>query len=409
MIYSFLRASISFIALTSAAHAAPISLRYIGQQQIATGTTLPVLSDDPALVSAAIGGLSGIDRIGANSFIAISDDRGATGPATRLYTLSLNLTSSGFTGVTLNRVQSFRRPDGTLFPLNTVDPEAVRLKPDASGYLWTSEGDASGATGIPVQNPFVREADLNGNFVREFALPTKYASVPTSTTRGIRNNLVFEGLTYSSDGSRVVVGMEGPLKQDDTPATPLKGANVRLLEYNAATGAATREFVYAADAVNEATNPPGSFSVNGITEILALAPNQYLVLERSFAVGGTGGGNTGYNGRLYLADFTGATDVLSKDSLQGEVFTAVQKTLLLDFATLGIRLDNLEGITWGDMLENGNRSLIFVSDNNFSAAQFTQFIAFEVRTVPEAASVTLFGLGLCVVGLARRRSRIARS
>jgi hypothetical protein len=35
-------------------------------------------------------------------------------------------------------------------------------------------------------------------------------------------------------------------------------------------------------------------------------------------------------------------------------------------------------MTWGPALPNGNRSLILVSDNNFSSRQITQLLAFEV-------------------------------
>ncbi len=41
------------------------------------------------------------------------------------------------------------------------------------------------------------------------------------------------------------------------------------------------------------------------------------------------------------------------------------------------RLDNTEGMTWGPVLPNGNRSLVFISDDNFSARQITQLLAFE--------------------------------
>jgi hypothetical protein len=43
------------------------------------------------------------------------------------------------------------------------------------------------------------------------------------------------------------------------------------------------------------------------------------------------------------------------------------------------RVDNVEGMTWGPPLRSGERSLVFVSDNNFSASQVTQFIALAVR------------------------------
>jgi hypothetical protein len=55
-----------------------------------------------------------------------------------------------------------------------------------------------------------------------------------------------------------------------------------------------------------------------------------------------------------------------------------EKTLLIDLDTLGIPLDNVEGMAFGPDLPDGRRSLILVSDNNFAPAQFTQFLLFAV-------------------------------
>ena len=55
-----------------------------------------------------------------------------------------------------------------------------------------------------------------------------------------------------------------------------------------------------------------------------------------------------------------------------------KKTLLLDLRTLGIPLDNVEGMTIGPNLPDGRRSLVLVSDNNFAASQFTQFLLFAL-------------------------------
>ena len=46
--------------------------------------------------------------------------------------------------------------------------------------------------------------------------------------------------------------------------------------------------------------------------------------------------------------------------------------------TLGIYIDNVEGVTFGPDLPNGHKTLIFVSDNNFSALEKTQFLLFEI-------------------------------
>ena len=60
----------------------------------------------------------------------------------------------------------------------------------------------------------------------------------------------------------------------------------------------------------------------------------------------------------------------------------MKKHLIFDFASLKLpHLDNIEGMTWGPTLANGKRTLVFVSDDNFSPMQTTQFLAFEL-TLP---------------------------
>ncbi len=62
-------------------------------------------------------------------------------------------------------------------------------------------------------------------------------------------------------------------------------------------------------------------------------------------------------------------------------YTPVGKRLVLDLNGTDVTpIDNVEGITWGPKLENGNPTLILVSDNNFSETQVTQFIALEVAS-----------------------------
>ena len=74
----------------------------------------------------------------------------------------------------------------------------------------------------------------------------------------------------------------------------------------------------------------------------------------------------------------GATDVNGLDRLQDapRQIRPVHKRLLLDLGELGIPLDNVEGLTFGPPLRDGRRSLVLVSDNNFAATQFTQFLLF---------------------------------
>ena len=122
---------------------------------------------------------------------------------------------------------------------------------------------------------------------------------------------------------------------------------------------------------------PGSHADNGISEILMLDADRMLVLERAYA---TGAGNSL---RLYEIDTCNAADVLAIDALDAGNHGAAPKTLVADFARLGLsRLDNTEGMCWGPRQPSGRRTLVVVSDDNFSARQVTQFAAFDYLEQP---------------------------
>ena len=102
--------------------------------------------------------------------------------------------------------------------------------------------------------------------------------------------------------------------------------------------------------------------------------NQLLVLERSYSTG-----TQACTIKVFLCDFKDATDVKNYDTLQNQTINLSSKKLLLNMNDLGIYTDNIEGLTFGPQLANGNRSLLFVSDNNFSSTQKTQVFLFEVQ------------------------------
>ena len=45
---------------------------------------------------------------------------------------------------------------------------------------------------------------------------------------------------------------------------------------------------------------------------------------------------------------------------------------------LGIYIDNIEGVTFGQVLPNEHRTLIFIADNNFNPLEQSQLLLFEV-------------------------------
>ena len=342
--------------------AKPPRLEFLGQAIIPTGTTFQ---------GTIIGGLSSITFDPARGvFYSLSDDQGQLNPV-RFYTLAVDLSDGRLDDgdVEAVGVTTLLAPDGQPYAPTSLDPEGLTLT--KSGELVvTSEGIA--ARGI---SPWVRRYALDGTFLGDLPVPDAFQ--PTSATHGVRQNLAFEAAAVAPNGRHLFVGMEGALVQDGPAATLGGGSPARILRYNLAARRLDRQYVYVTDPIAEPSVPPTAFAVNGLVELLPFNNEFMLSMERSFSVGAPGTGNTI---KLYALAFPGASDVNGLDSIAGVLgdVRPLDKELLLDLATLGIPLDNLEGMSIGPDLPDGRRSLLLVSDNNFAATQFTQFLLFAL-------------------------------
>jgi hypothetical protein len=88
----------------------------------------------------------------------------------------------------------------------------------------------------------------------------------------------------------------------------------------------------------------------------------------------------GFRVKLFQASMAGATDTTKIASFNGSNnIQPVQKQLAFDLKQLNIYIDNLEGMAVGARLPDGSRSLLLVSDNNFSDRQVTQFLLFKLK------------------------------
>jgi hypothetical protein len=375
-----------------AAQAADFSLRVIGATSLPTGTLFQGVE---------FGGISGLDRAADGTYWAIADDRGGERGTPRFYNLSLDYDAAGFNGVTINSQTYMQRPDGTTFPSNarTVDPEGIRVAPNGNLY-WSSEGNWN-ANAASRYQPFVREMTTSGVFVREFATPAMYNYVDNASTGG-RNNKLFEALTVTPNGT-IYTANEDALVQDGPLTSVSNGSVVRLTALDPVSGAAGAQYAYELPPIPVDAVPGAPFGPdNGLPELLAISDTQFIAIERAFAFG------VGNTIRLTLAEITAdTTDVSSFASLTGADYTPMRRTLLLEMPITfeGITLDNIEGVSWGKTLANGNRTLVLVADNNFSATQSTQFIALEIAPVPEPETYALLLAGLGLLSLARRHAR----
>lgn len=368
-------AALLLAACASAPHEQPAgesaigALRYIGEQR---------MPHRRIYQQTVVGGLSGIDYDArSDTWIMASDDRSDLNPA-RFYTAKLDYDAHRFSAATLTGTHFFQQQDGSPYPnsrqsalVGAVVPDIETLRFDPTdGTVWYA---SEGRRAFPGSS-FVRQAESSGNYRAALPLPTMFDAAGTAG-KGVRDNLSFEGMSFSRDGISLWLATESPLQQDGPPASASKGALIRLTQLNR-NGTPLAQYAYKTDAIQVAP-APGKLADNGVSEILAVNAHQLLVLERS-GVQGEDGVFRFYI-RLYKVDLRGATDIRNIESLQEAVYEPAHKTLLLDFNSMPAleRVDNLEGIAWGRRLANGNPSLVLVSDDNFHPSQVTQFLAFE--------------------------------
>ncbi len=323
--------------------------------------------------STLVGGLSGIDwRPQDGSYYLVSDDRSARDPA-RIYRAQIAYDATGLHQVQIDEVHYLRTPDGNTLPSSrsaragtaVPDPEALRLLPGGRSLVWSSEGGFG---------PSLQQATLDGQWQQDWPLPAQLQlPQPPNSQRGPRNNMTLEGIAISDDARHLWLAMEGALQQDGPlPGKGQVGGPVRFTQYDIATRQPVRQIAYVPDALPNDPFVLPLVAVNGVSEILADGPDHLLVLERSYVLG------QGFGVRLYRIATHGAhtTDTLALDALTPDNHQAADKTLVLDFAQVGLKtVDNIEAMTWGPPLANGERVLLLVSDNNFNPAEVTQFIA----------------------------------
>lgn len=349
------------------------------------------LLEDGRTPKARVGGLGGaITWSGQGPIYYAVPDRGPGAGETsfqgRLYRLELQLSPQGHgrysldprvleTHLLTDTAGHAMTGDARAFdPLNSpdslrLDAEAIRLAADGRTAFVSDE-----------YGPFIDLFDIrSGKRLKTLKVPNKFQiDSPSADGReemrhnlfGRQSNRGFEGLAITPDGKRLLAIIQDPLLQDaeqraDGKAT---GLNNRMLELDLETGG-VREFVY-----------PLEDAANGVSEILAINADEYLVLERD-----TRSGEAARFKKVFRVSLAGASDVHTVQSLApgGESqpgWTPVRKTLFLDLLAQGIREvpEKFEGMTFGPPLEDGRQLLIIGSDNDFSSREATRFFAFAI-------------------------------
>jgi hypothetical protein len=305
-------------------------------------------------------GLSGLTWLDGNTYRAVSDSVGS--PNT--YTLTASLHANGtVTSATL----------GVVFPLaGGTDNEGIAFHRRRGTLFVSDEGN----------HP-------SGGYVREFDRETgaliNTLAIPAVMLRD-RPSLGFEALTLGAGA--IWIANEQALEHESHTANATEGSLIRLQRFDDQTLAPAGQWAYRTD------------PSHGAPDLVALPDGQLLVLERAFSFGPSG---THYN-RIYLVDFSQATETSAIDDLDDGGFSLTGKTLLWE-ADMGTKsTHNFEGLALGPQLDSDSFSLLLIADNNSGSEQHLYPVVLN-GVVPEPAVVSLLILSASIGTLRRRNAR----
>jgi hypothetical protein len=251
-----------------------------------------------------------------------------------------------------------KQPDGSAFDGTNSDNEGLAVLPDGD-YLVSSETE-----------PSIRIYGRNGVEKASLPVPARFAVTGMTAQGEATGNATLEGLTITPDGHEIIAATEGALS-GDVSATGDASLH-RFLVYDVdrhGNWALTKQIAYRTDTGNR------------VPEVAAYGNGNLLVEEAAFsATGGNSVDLYAVTGVDRAPDVSGvanlstapAKDVVSKHLVAN----------LVDCPSLGAPsketqanplLDNYEGmaITFGG---RGLAGVSLISDDNFSATQFTRVL-----------------------------------
>ncbi|MGE5179437.1 MAG: esterase-like activity of phytase family protein [Bacteroidota bacterium] len=318
-------------------------------------------SPDPADPTLAPEELSGLVWIEGERYLAIGDAHAV------VHSLTIHADATGeIRSATFGAPLALRDSLGSRIPEPALakDREGIAYDP-ARNEVWL----ANEQTGLDPRWPSIeRHSMTDGKMTGAVRVDMDPALAPFQHARPNRS---FESMTRAPDGSAYWTVNEDALTIDGPAASDTAGAVVRLLELSPGMKPVA-QYPYPLDAFSGPIRTPSIVAgreISGVSELVALPGRRLLALERSF--GGARGGNASLRNRLYLVDFSGATDVSGgefREGLAGKRYVAAKKVLLWE-SEWGLTNSNFEGMALGPALPDGSRLLVLVADNNGGSAQ----------------------------------------
>jgi hypothetical protein len=288
---------------------------------------------------------------------------------------------------------------------NAFDPEGMVILPGSGNILVSDE-----------YGPSVIEFDRNGQLVRRYEVPANlipmvgsnvdYNATSSTLTAGRENNRGLEGLAVSPDGRYAFAMLQNGTITDGFQVNGSfnRSMYTRIIKYDTSTGNVLGQYAYQLDG-----NGPSPSQGRGISAIVALDANRFMVLERNNRGVGVESNLSNPDKKIYIIDISMATDVsaiaLSGSLPNGTVLASKSTPALADLvassilndaslAALGGRgAEKWEGLTVGPQLSDGSFLLLAGTDNDYSVTQNGTGTQFDVYYNPADGSRVQCDLG----------------
>src|SRR5262245_33856104 len=176
---------------------------------------------------------------------------------------------------------------------NSFDPEGLVVHPLTGTLLVSDE-----------YGPSLYEFDRDGTLVRAFKIPENLKPVNADGSynfdgdgaTGRRTNRGFEGLAISPDGAYVYAMLQSAMVDEGGS----NGFCNRIVKFDTVAGTGVAQFAYKMEAATQG---------RGISALVAVNADEFLVLERNNRGIGVGAEATPPNKKVFRISLVGATDV----------------------------------------------------------------------------------------------------
>lgn len=267
----------------------------------------------------------------------------------------------------------------------SFDPEGIVVNPVTGNLLVSDE-----------YGPSVYEFNRNGELLRKFTTPanlvprtsagTDYnALAPNGSspqlTAGREGNRGLEALAITPDGRYAFAVLQNGLITDGyTAGSGTRGQYTRIVKYDIQTGEAVGQYAY-----QLASSAQG----RGISALVAIDGNRFLILERNNRGIGVGATLASPDKNVFEVDLTNASDVTginlpASGALPAGVLAAAKSGQIIDLdantlAALGNKSpEKWEGLAIGPQLANGKYLILAGTDNDYSVTQNGSNVQFDV-------------------------------